>query len=108
MATPTPREDNVYIAKLAEQAERYGEMVEFMEKVSAAVCDSEDRRGAQPPLRRLQERHRSPPRLVADHVSDRAEGGVSQQCRPCRNDQGVSNQDRVRAFIDLRRYSEIA
>ncbi|CAL5358294.1 unnamed protein product [Camellia sinensis] len=78
-------------------------MVEFMEKVSAAVCDSEDRRGAQPPLRRLQERHRSPPRLVADHISDRAEGGVSQQCRPCRNDQGVSDQDRVRAFIDLRR-----
>ncbi|KAL7227701.1 hypothetical protein ACSBR1_022551 [Camellia fascicularis] len=104
MATPTPREDNVYMAKLAEQAERYEEMVEFMEKVSAAVCDSEDRRGAQPPLRRLQERHRSPPRLVADHISDRAEGGVSQQCRPCRNDQGVSDQDRVRAFIDLRRY----
>ncbi|XAR49470.1 hypothetical protein NMG60_11032689 [Bertholletia excelsa] len=29
------REDNVYMAKLAEQAERYEEMVEFMEKVSA-------------------------------------------------------------------------
>ncbi|KAI7992570.1 hypothetical protein ACSBR2_021996 [Camellia fascicularis] len=42
MATPTPREDNVYMAKLAEQAERYEEMVEFMEKVSAAVCDSEE------------------------------------------------------------------
>ncbi|KAG6497122.1 14-3-3-like protein [Zingiber officinale] len=27
------REDNVYLAKLAEQAERYEEMVEFMEKV---------------------------------------------------------------------------
>lgn len=31
------REENVYMAKLAEQAERYEEMVEFMEKVSAAV-----------------------------------------------------------------------
>ncbi|KAL0925790.1 hypothetical protein M5K25_004160 [Dendrobium thyrsiflorum] len=28
------REDNVYMAKLAEQAERYEEMVEFMEKVA--------------------------------------------------------------------------
>ncbi|PKU75741.1 14-3-3-like protein [Dendrobium catenatum] len=28
------REDNVYLAKLAEQAERYEEMVEFMEKVA--------------------------------------------------------------------------
>ncbi|KAL7199787.1 hypothetical protein ACSBR2_021981 [Camellia fascicularis] len=42
MATPTPREDNVYMAKLAKQAERYEEMVEFMEKVSAAVWDSEE------------------------------------------------------------------
>ncbi|XP_076888724.1 14-3-3-like protein [Bidens hawaiensis] len=30
----SPREQNVYMAKLAEQAERYDEMVEFMEKVS--------------------------------------------------------------------------
>ncbi|URE42850.1 UBQ [Musa troglodytarum] len=29
----SPREENVYLAKLAEQAERYEEMVEFMEKV---------------------------------------------------------------------------
>ncbi|KAL7227695.1 hypothetical protein ACSBR1_022545 [Camellia fascicularis] len=87
MATPTPREDNVYMAKLAKQAERYEEMVEFMEKVSAAVCDSEELtvQERQPPLRRLQERHRSPPRLVADHIFDRAEGGVSRQCRPCRS-----------------------
>ncbi|KAL8127493.1 14-3-3-like protein [Apium graveolens] len=35
------REDNVYMAKLAEQAERYEEMVEFMEKVVAA-SDSGD------------------------------------------------------------------
>lgn len=31
------REDNIYMAKLAEQAERYEEMVEFMEKVAKTV-----------------------------------------------------------------------
>eukprot|EP00252_Welwitschia_mirabilis_P003908 TRINITY_DN139_c0_g1_i1.p1 TRINITY_DN139_c0_g1~~TRINITY_DN139_c0_g1_i1.p1 ORF type:complete len:260 (-),score=55.20 TRINITY_DN139_c0_g1_i1:389-1168(-) len=35
------REENVYMAKLAEQAERYEEMVEFMEKVTKAV-EAED------------------------------------------------------------------
>jgi 14-3-3 protein epsilon len=35
------REENVYMAKLAEQAERYVEMVEFMEKVAKTV-DSEE------------------------------------------------------------------
>lgn len=35
------REENVYMAKLAEQAERYEEMVEFMEKVAKAV-DAEE------------------------------------------------------------------
>ncbi|XP_043697368.1 14-3-3-like protein [Telopea speciosissima] len=34
-ALPSPREENVYMAKLAEQAERYEEMVQFMEKVTA-------------------------------------------------------------------------
>ncbi|RWW84634.1 hypothetical protein BHE74_00006749 [Ensete ventricosum] len=33
----SPREDNVYLAKLAEQAERYEEMVEFMEKVVKTI-----------------------------------------------------------------------
>ncbi|KAI8532338.1 hypothetical protein RHMOL_Rhmol11G0206600 [Rhododendron molle] len=42
MAAPTAREDNVYMAKLAEQAERYEEMVEFMEKVSALNDSSEE------------------------------------------------------------------
>ncbi|MCO5572854.1 hypothetical protein L7F22_026613 [Adiantum nelumboides] len=39
MATvPSPsREDNVYLAKLAEQAERYDEMVEYMEKVAKST-----------------------------------------------------------------------
>ena len=36
MAAPTPREENVYMAKLAEQAERYEEMVQFMEKLVVA------------------------------------------------------------------------
>jgi 14-3-3 protein epsilon len=40
-AAPTPREENVYMAKLAEQAERYEEMVEFMEKVSANADNEE-------------------------------------------------------------------
>ncbi|KAF2299715.1 hypothetical protein GH714_002675 [Hevea brasiliensis] len=40
-AAPSAREESVYMAKLAEQAERYEEMVEFMEKVSASV-DSEE------------------------------------------------------------------
>ncbi|KAI5399666.1 hypothetical protein KIW84_064845 [Lathyrus oleraceus] len=40
-AAHTPREENVYMAKLAEQAEHYEEMVEFMEKVSANA-DSEE------------------------------------------------------------------
>lgn len=41
-ASPSSREEYVYMAKLAEQAERYEEMVEFMEKVSAAVPSSDE------------------------------------------------------------------
>ncbi|XP_019085385.1 PREDICTED: uncharacterized protein LOC109126335 [Camelina sativa] len=37
MSTESSREENVYKAKLAEQAERYEEMVEFMEKVAKTV-----------------------------------------------------------------------
>ncbi|XP_008782168.1 14-3-3 protein 6-like [Phoenix dactylifera] len=36
------REENVYMAKLAEQAERYEEMVEFMEKVAGAAVEGEE------------------------------------------------------------------
>jgi len=36
------REENVYMAKLAEQAERYEEMVEFMEKVTSTAADGEE------------------------------------------------------------------
>ncbi|KAK9287431.1 hypothetical protein L1049_015852 [Liquidambar formosana] len=42
MASTSPRDEYVYMAKLAEQAERYEEMVEFMEKVSAAVPETEE------------------------------------------------------------------
>ncbi|MBA0751545.1 hypothetical protein Gogos_000462 [Gossypium gossypioides] len=42
MATSSPREDNVYMAKLAEQAERYEEMVKFMETVVSAVPSSDE------------------------------------------------------------------
>uniref|UniRef100_A0A7N0TW05 14-3-3 domain-containing protein n=1 Tax=Kalanchoe fedtschenkoi TaxID=63787 RepID=A0A7N0TW05_KALFE len=41
MATHS-REEFVYLAKLAEQAERYEEMVEFMEKVAGAVPAGEE------------------------------------------------------------------
>lgn len=37
MAAAVDREENVYLAKLAEQAERYDEMVEAMEKVAKTV-----------------------------------------------------------------------
>ncbi|XP_008790917.1 14-3-3 protein 6 [Phoenix dactylifera] len=42
VAAAATREENVYMAKLAEQAERYEEMVEFMEKVTAATADGEE------------------------------------------------------------------
>ncbi|KAJ8451841.1 hypothetical protein Cgig2_007324 [Carnegiea gigantea] len=42
MAATSAREENVYMAKLAEQAERYEEMVEFMEKVVAAAAEGEE------------------------------------------------------------------
>ncbi|CAE6103868.1 unnamed protein product [Arabidopsis arenosa] len=41
MSSDSSREENVYLAKLAEQAERYEEMVEFMEKVAKTV-DTEE------------------------------------------------------------------
>ncbi|KAM7516849.1 hypothetical protein LguiA_006432 [Lonicera macranthoides] len=41
-AAPSAREESVYMAKLAEQAERYEEMVEFMEKVSNSLPDSDE------------------------------------------------------------------
>ncbi|KAF3796003.1 14-3-3-like protein A [Nymphaea thermarum] len=37
MASSGPREEYIYMAKFAEHAKRYEEMVEFMEKVTASV-----------------------------------------------------------------------
>ncbi|GAB2267987.1 hypothetical protein Dimus_002964 [Dionaea muscipula] len=42
MAAESSREDFVYSAKLAEQAERYEEMVEYMEKMCAAVGSTDE------------------------------------------------------------------
>ncbi|KAL0392365.1 UNVERIFIED_CONTAM: 14-3-3-like protein C [Sesamum radiatum] len=42
MAAAAGREESVYMAKLAEQAERYEEMVEFMEKVSSSLPEKEE------------------------------------------------------------------
>ena len=42
MAASSARDENVYMAKLAEQAERYEEMVEFMEKVVSAASEGEE------------------------------------------------------------------
>ena len=40
-SSPTACEENVYMVKMAEQAEQYKKIVEFMEKVSAAVDNEE-------------------------------------------------------------------
>ncbi|MBA0727460.1 hypothetical protein Golax_000445 [Gossypium laxum] len=37
MAIPSPGDENVYMAKLTEQVERYEEMVKFMENVASAI-----------------------------------------------------------------------
>ncbi|KAM1122043.1 hypothetical protein TB1_003665 [Malus domestica] len=42
MAASSSREENVYVAKLAEQAKRYEEMVEFMEKVVSSLPEGEE------------------------------------------------------------------
>ncbi|KAJ6364835.1 hypothetical protein OIU76_029745 [Salix suchowensis] len=48
--TESSREENVYMAKLAEQAERYEEMVEFMEKVAKADDSAERKEAAESTL----------------------------------------------------------
>ncbi|KAM2845733.1 hypothetical protein COP1_028146 [Malus domestica] len=42
MAPSSPHEEIVYVAKFAEQAERYDEMVEFMEKVVSSLPEGEE------------------------------------------------------------------
>ncbi|KAG4939127.1 hypothetical protein JHK82_044861 [Glycine max] len=58
------------MAKLAEQAKRYEEMVEFMEKVSSFVENEKQtvEERVQPPLRRLQERDQCALRLLTHHL----------------------------------------
>eukprot|EP00121_Abeoforma_whisleri_P014871 Awhi_evm1s13715 len=38
---PTPREENIYLSKLSESAERYDDMVKFMKEVMKHATDSE-------------------------------------------------------------------
>ncbi|KAM1412982.1 hypothetical protein FF1_025276 [Malus domestica] len=42
MAASSPHEEIMYVAKFAEQAERYDEMVEFMEKVVSSLPKGEE------------------------------------------------------------------
>ncbi|KAG5108415.1 hypothetical protein JHK84_045322 [Glycine max] len=58
------------MAKLAKQAKRYEEMVEFMEKVSSFVENEKQtvEERVQPPLRRLQERDQRALRLLTHHL----------------------------------------
>ncbi|KAL5064995.1 hypothetical protein RYX36_026732 [Vicia faba] len=75
MATaPTPREEFVYMAKLSKQAERYEEMVEFMEKVTT-VFESEELTVKERNLLPVAyKRDRSTTRFVENHLLHRADG----------------------------------
>ncbi|KAL9412490.1 hypothetical protein AB3S75_046004 [Citrus x aurantiifolia] len=42
MAAPSPQEENVYMAKFAEQVERYEEMIQYMEKFVAFTSTGEE------------------------------------------------------------------
>jgi len=48
-----------------------------------------DRRGAEPALRCVQERHRHPPRVLAHRLLHRAEGREQGQCQAGRDDPGA-------------------
>ncbi|KAL5064996.1 hypothetical protein RYX36_026733 [Vicia faba] len=80
MATaPTPREDFVYMAKLAEQAERYEEMVELMEKVTASVESEEltvEERNLLPVAYKCD---RSTTRFMENHLLHREDGRRQRQ-----------------------------
>ncbi|AQK58689.1 14-3-3-like protein, partial [Zea mays] len=60
--------------------------------------------GAQPAVRRLQERHRRPQGLVADHLLHRAEGGRPRERGARRIHPRLPLQDRGRACPHLRRH----
>merc|ERR1712000_110828 len=59
------------------------------------------RRGEEPALRGLQERHRCPPRFVEDYLLHRAEGGDQGQRGARQDDQGVPQEGRERALRHL-------
>ena len=114
---PETREDSVYLAKLAEQAERYEGAHARSMHARLLTCGHRDggeheaggvlgpgthRRGAQPPQRRIQERHRCPSCILAHRVVHRAERGVKGQRGPGRHDQGLPREDRVRTRKNLR------
>ena len=85
------RDALVYKAKLAEQAERFDEMVDDMKaegrgKGSSAV----DSRGEKPPECRLQERDRRPSCFLACCRLHRAKG----RSREAQHHQGLQDQDR--------------
>ncbi|MFS7918548.1 putative 14-3-3 protein [Helianthus anomalus] len=65
-STEASREDNVYMAKLAEQAERYEGMVEFMEKVVKIVDYEELTEGIMEVISSIEQKEES--RGNEDHV----------------------------------------
>eukprot|EP00967_Tisochrysis_lutea_P062746 scaffold80684_cov17-Tisochrysis_lutea.AAC.1 len=115
-AAGSARGEAVYLAKLAEQAERYDEMVEEMKKggrgkgvppasprarpttfpllVNARTGGAHGARpgavrgGAQPAVRGLQKRYWCKARVLAHYLQHRAEGGEQRQRGAC-----AANQD---------------
>ncbi|KAK9703570.1 14-3-3 protein [Popillia japonica] len=128
------REDNVYKAKLAEQAERYDEMVEAMKKVAKLDVEltveernllsvaykrngggheesSKTRRRTdggrtKPAVRSVQERDRRAASFLEDNLLDRTEGGEQRGRRQTRNDPAVSRPSRKGTQGHLLRHPE--
>ncbi|MBA0733367.1 hypothetical protein Gogos_017391, partial [Gossypium gossypioides] len=69
MAATSPREENVYKAKLAEQAERYEEMVKFMETVVSSVVAPDELTVEERNLLSVAYKNKEEGRGNADHVS---------------------------------------
>eukprot|EP00494_Astrolonche_serrata_P000966 UN00972 len=100
------RDESVYMAKLAEQAERYEEMVEFMERVAKATGGAgpgeelsvEERNLLSVAYKNVIGARRASWRIIS---SIRAEGGRSGQRRARRYHPLLPQQDRGRARKDL-------
>ncbi|CAM8946366.1 unnamed protein product [Rhodiola kirilowii] len=84
------REEYVYLAKLAEQAERYEEMVEYMERVSNSL-DSDELTVEERNLLSVAYKNVIGARRASwrDYLVDRAEGGKPRQRRPRGYDSGL-------------------